>query len=86
MYAAHIRLKVDREDLEDLDDFVTKASKSHKGTFMSRGYSYPEKIREYVRDFYKKSSAKAWIRDVRGFASNQEDVTVKSSRVKKIQK
>ncbi len=86
MYAAHIELRVDREDLEDLDEFVTKAAKSHKGTFMSRGYSYPQKIREYVRDFYRKSSARAWVKEIRGFALDHEEITVKSSRVKKIQK
>lgn len=87
MYAATIRVIADREELKDLDTFVEKSSKAHKGTFLARGYSNREKIREYVRDFYRKSSARAWVRDIKGFVSDDtSDVKVKSASIRKIPK
>ena len=87
MYAARIFIKIeDSDEIDDLDTFADKAGKAHKGTWHATSFAIHEKIREHSWGFPRKSSAKAWVKDIREFASNISDIKVKSASIRKIAK
>ena len=84
MYAARIFIKAEDGELDDLDTFADKAAKNHKGTWHARSYDHQSNIREHSWGFSRQTSAKAWVREVKEFVSNVEDLTYKRSTIRKI--